>query len=308
MDNGGRRVALALGSGGARGYAHLGAIEVLRERGHQIVAIAGASMGALVGGLAAAGKDTQFAQWAQTLTRRDVAGYLDLTLTGPGLMRADRILEQVSQMLDGARIEDLPIPFTAVATDITARRPVWFQRGPVDVAIRASISIPGAFTPVVVNGRLLADGGLVNPVPIEPTAVIDAEITVAVSLTGPTAAGAAPAPLRESADGQAAGDWADRLRSLTDRLRMGRQTATWRHADGDLLGELPAGLRTIDVVNLSLDTMTDLITRYRMASNPPDVLVEVPADACDVMDFHRAGEMIQLGRDLATAALDEAGC
>ncbi len=301
----GRRVALALGSGGARGYAHIGVLDVLHERGHGIVAVAGASMGALVGGVFAAGQLPSFAEWARELTRRDIAGFFDLAFSGPGLMRADRILDTVSELLDGARIEDLPIPYTAVATDIRSRRPVWFQHGPLDAAIRASISIPGAFEPIVINGRLLADGGLVNPVPIEPTAVIDADMTVAVSLTG-MREGRTTAPAHASSDAGEP-DWRQRLRAVGERLGVEtRPRASWRAANSDILGELPEGLRFVDVVYDSLDTMTDLITRYRMASNPPDVLIEVPADACEVMDFHRADEMIALGRSLAERALDEA--
>ena len=299
----GRRVALALGSGGARGYAHIGAIEVLQDRGYDVVTIAGASMGALVGGLTAAGSLDAFTDWARTLTRRDVFNLFDVTFSGPGLMRAEKVLNKVAEILDGARIEDLPIPFTAVATDINTRRPVWFQSGPADAAIRASISIPGVFTPVVINGRLLADGGLVNPVPIEPTATIDADLTIAISLTG-ARAGSAFSPAHESADERPREEWTDRLRALTERLGIGGKKTHWEDADAEILGPLPAGMRFMDVVNQSIDTMTDQITRYRMASNPPDILIDIPADACDVMDFHRADEIIELGRTITTATLD----
>lgn len=301
----GKRVALALGSGGARGYAHIGVIEVLHERGYEIVTIAGSSMGALVGGLEAAEHLDVFSAWARTLTRRDVVGLFDFTFAGPGLMRAEKILDKVSQVLAGARIEDLPIPFTAVATDINARRPVWFQSGPLDAAIRASISIPGVFTPVVINGRLLADGGIVNPVPIEPTATMNADLTVAVSLTG-SRAGNAMSPAHESAEAQGKETWSEHVHAFTERLGIGGHRAKWEEADGDVVGPLPDGMRIMDVVNESIDAMTDLITRYRMASNPPDVLIEVPADACDVMEFHRASELIALGRRLAVDALDAA--
>ncbi|NLI17576.1 MAG: esterase, partial [Actinomycetales bacterium] len=169
------RVALALGSGGARGYAHIGVIEELRERGHDVVTIAGTSMGALVGGLAAAGTLDEFTAWVSGLTQRDVLRLLDPTLTGPGAIKAERVVRKVSEILDGALIEDLPIPYTAVATDIGSRREVWFQDGPVDVAIRASIAIPSVITPVMLNGRLLADGGLVNPVPVGPTTATHAD-------------------------------------------------------------------------------------------------------------------------------------
>ncbi|MGB6761372.1 patatin-like phospholipase family protein, partial [Mycobacterium sp.] len=137
------RVALALGSGGARGYAHIGVIYELRDRGYQIVGIAGSSMGALVGGLQAAERLDEFADWAQSLTQRAILRLLDPSITAAGVLRAEKILDAVRDILGAATIEQLPIPYTAVATDLLAGKSVWLQRGPVDEAIRASIAIPG---------------------------------------------------------------------------------------------------------------------------------------------------------------------
>lgn len=292
------RVALALGSGGARGYAHIGVIDELTARGHEVVTVSGASMGALVGGLFAAGRLPAFTDWARTLTKRDVVGLLDLSLTGPGIFRADRVLDKVSELLDGARIETLPVPFTAVATDIDARTSVWFQEGPLDAAIRASISIPGVFMPIVLNDRLLVDGGVLAPVPIAPTRAVPSDLTVAVSLTGPRMG-----QPRGSADRSPRPAWTAKVRDLASRLSQSR--GSWRDELTGVVGEIPDGLRFVDVVNQSLDTMTDLLTRFSLAAYPPDVLIDVPADACDVMDFHRADEVIELGRELAKQALDQ---
>jgi NTE family protein len=179
-----RRVALALGAGGARGYAHIGVLDELASRGYDVVAVAGTSMGALVGGVTAVGRLDDFSTWARSLTQRDVVRLIDPTWASAGVMSANRLLAEVDRLVEGALIEDLPIPFTAVATDLHAQREVWFQRGSLASAIRASIAIPGFITPVRMNGRVLADGGLVNPVPIEPTAAADADLTLAVSLHG----------------------------------------------------------------------------------------------------------------------------
>ena len=140
-------MALALGSGGARGYAHIGVINELRERGYEIVGISGSSMGALVGGLQAAGKLDEFADWAKTLTQRAVLRLLDPAITAAGVLRAEKILDAVRDILGEATIEELPIPYTAVTTDLIAGKSVWLQRGPVDAAIRASIAIPGVIAP-----------------------------------------------------------------------------------------------------------------------------------------------------------------
>ncbi|OLO98776.1 esterase, partial [Mycolicibacterium porcinum] len=137
------RVALALGSGGARGYAHIGVINELHDRGYEVVGVSGSSMGALVGGLHAAGKLDEFADWARTLTQRAVLRLLDPSITAAGILRAEKILDAVREIIGEATIEGLPIPYTAVATDLIAGKSVWLQRGPLDSAIRASIAIPG---------------------------------------------------------------------------------------------------------------------------------------------------------------------
>ena len=267
-----RRVALALGSGGARGFAHIGVIEVLGERGLEVVAVAGSSMGALVGGVMAAGRLTEFTAWVVGLKQRDVLRLFDPKWSSPGMITADRLIDHLDGFLGDTLIEDLPIPYTAVATDITARREVWFQKGSLRSAIRASIAIPGLITPVLADGRVLADGGLLNPVPIEPTASAPADLTVAVSLLARRPDHETAAPVRTAADGRRSGN-----------------------------------LRLADVITSSLDAMQDMIARYRMAGLPPDVHIAVPVSAGRVMDFHRAAEMIALGRELATKALDDAG-
>ena len=177
-------MALALGSGGARGYAHVGVINELRERGHEIVGVAGSSMGALVGGLYAAGKLDEYATWASSLTQRAVLRLLDPSIAAAGVLRAEKILEAVREILGDVTIEELPIPFTSVATDLITGKSVWLQRGPVDDAIRASIAIPGVIAPHVLNGRLLADGGILDPIPMAPIAAVIADATIAISLSG----------------------------------------------------------------------------------------------------------------------------
>lgn len=307
-------MALVLGSGGARGYAHIGALQVLAERGYQVVAVAGTSMGAVIGGLFAAGKLDEYAEWVLTLSQRDVRRLLDPVLPGPGLLKLERVLGRVNEMLDGALIEELPIPFTAVATDVGAQREVWFTSGPMDVAIRASVAIPGVVTPIMVNGRLLVDGGVMNPVPMEPVIGVDADFTLAVSLSGPRERDRLRnAPAKESAAERPPNEWLDRfvksasgvwenefVASIMARFgREGEPEHTRPSFDPP-----PPGLSLTDVASMSLDTMSALVNRFRLAAQPPDVLVEVPLDAARVLDFHRAHELIELGRGLTMAALD----
>ncbi|MBZ5737979.1 patatin-like phospholipase family protein [Nocardioides mangrovi] len=295
------RVALVLGSGGARGYAHIGAIAELERRDHEVVAISGSSMGALVGGLYAAGSLDGYTAWARSLHQRDVIRLLDPKWSAGGAIKADRIFAEVESLVGDRLIEDLPIPFTAVATDLRARREVWFQRGPLLSAIRASIAIPGVITPVVMNGRLLADGGLMNPVPIEPTAAAAADLTVAISLSGERVAGEQAGPAREPSTPTWREELVGRVRRTVGRER-GPDPEPEPEPDPG-----PEQLRITDVVGLSMDAMQGLVTRYRMAGLPPDVLVTVPVSAARSLDFHRAAEMIELGQRLTAEALDAAG-
>jgi NTE family protein len=342
------RVALALGGGGARGYAHIGVIEELERRGYEIAGVAGTSMGALVGGLHAAGCLPAYTRWVRGLTQRDVLRLLDPSLRAPGAIRAAKVLEHVAELLGDARIEDLAIPFTAIATDLLAGREVWFQRGPVAAAIRASIALPSVITPVMLHGRLLADGGLLNPIPVAATAHVAADLTIAVSLAEEHLTTQAAAPIQEEADhrGQpravtrgtfanareAAGQlldgdlvravtgWFDGAdEEATDAEGMPPSTPTpspeplasdevaEERREQQLFGTLPPGLRTRDVMQLSLDAMQSAITRYRLAGYPPDLLVTIPRAAARTLEFHRASELIDLGRERAAEALDRDG-
>jgi NTE family protein len=281
-------------------------------------------MGALVGGLHAAGHLEEYAEWVRGLRQLDVVRLLDPSLSAPGVIRAEKVVGRVRENLDGACIEDLPIPFTAVATDLLTRREVWFQRGPVAVAIRASIAIPGVITPVMLNGRLLADGGVMNPVPIAPTSAAQTDATIAVTLSGEAQGEASGHPAQETAEPSPMEEWAERFRAGASHL-MDRdvvRSVLQRFGGGsgpedvpdvapepseDAFDPLPAGLGKFDMMYRSLEAMQSVLTRYRLAGYPPDVLVEVPRDACRSLDFHRAGEMIELGRALAAEALDRAG-
>ncbi|RRR41908.1 esterase [Mycolicibacter terrae] len=316
------RVSVVLGSGSARGYAHIGVISELRERGYDIVGISGSSMGALVGGLQAAGRLDDFAEWAKSLTQGAVLRLLDPSFTAAGVLRAGKILEVVRDILGDIDIERLPIPYTAVATDLIAGRSVWLQHGPVDTAIRASIAIPGVIAPHVVDGRLLADGGILDPLPMAPLCAVNADLTVAVSLNGgdPTAAGpaaddserGAPAGrlnrmLRSTSallDTSGARSLLDRptARAILDRFSSGES----EHADADpteAAAEAPK-LGSFEVMNRTIDIAQAALTRHQLASHPPDLLIEVPRAACRSLDFHRAAELIDVGRELTRRALD----
>jgi NTE family protein len=319
----GNRVALALGSGGARGYAHIGVIAELHERGYEIVGIAGSSMGALVGGLEAAGKLDEFAGWAMSLTQRAVLRLLDPSITAAGVLRAAKILDAVRDILGDVTIEDLPIPYTAVTTDLIAGKSVWLQRGPVDAAIRASIAIPGVISPHILDGRLLADGGILDPLPMAPIAAVNADLTIAVSLSGSeTGGGDEPA----GAGPRATTEWWNRMwrstSSLFESSTMlnrfglaqddtdgvdGAEPAVESDSDDELVdsgkGTPVPKLGSFEVMNRTIDIAQAALARHTLAAYPPDLLIEVPRTACRSLEFHRAAEVIEIGHELTAQAV-----
>ena len=316
----GNRVALALGSGGARGYAHIGVIDELHERGYEIVGVAGSSMGALVGGLHAAGKLDDFSEWAKSLTQRAVLRLLDPKITAAGVLRAAKILDAVRDILGEVTIEDLPIPYTAVTTDLIAGKSVWLQRGPVDAAIRASIAIPGVITPHILDGRLLADGGILDPLPMAPIAAVNADLTIAVSLSGDEADGRTGPPESEP---RATTEWWNKMWRSTSSLfesstmlnrfgvGTGRRRRTRRGArircrrrTRRQRKEAPVPrMGSFEVMNRTIDIAQAALARHTLAAYPPDLLIEVPRTACRSLEFHRAAEVIDIGHELAAQAI-----
>ncbi|MDY6815159.1 MAG: patatin-like phospholipase family protein [Pseudomonadota bacterium] len=337
-----RTVALTLGSGGARGYAHIGAIEILNERGYDIVAISGCSMGALIGGMYAAGKMKDYKDWVTGLGQFDVLRLLDVTFNSVGAIRGEKIFSVVREMLDDTRIEDLPLAYTAVATDLLAHKEVWFQEGPLDQAIRASVAIPGVVTPLVLNGRVLVDGALLNPLPIIPTISAHADLIVAVNLSGegdqrqriPDAAfvhDQEASEMEEWADAirDRASRWFDwdAIKSLGSRKAdngespeeklsrevhkkenhkaHGKKPTDKKHQeDHETIDWDKLGIGKFDVMNLTIETMQSALVQYKIAGYPPDLLVNVPKNACRTYDYHKAPELIQLGRERMALALD----
>ena len=279
----GKRIALVLGSGGARGLAHIGIIQHIESLGHEIVYISGCSMGALVGGIYAAGQLEPYAEWARKLEKRDMFSLLDLAFGWTGLFKGDRLMGVLKELVGDHVIEKLPIGFTAVATDLMEQREIWLNKGPLFDAIRASIAIPTVFTPHVYLGRVLVDGGLLNPIPIAPALNQAADMIIAVNLN---------AHSRRSRE------------RATELAEPDRRSEGGDSGEPVKTEELKApGL--IDVVTASLDMMQNTIARMKLATYMPDIVIDVPRDACLFYEFYRAEELISLGRDCARAALGE---
>jgi NTE family protein len=283
-------VSLVLGSGGARGLAHIGVIQWLTEQGYEIRSIAGSSIGALVGGIHAARKLEVYAEWVSALERMHVLRLLDPTFGRNGLIKGDRIIGVLRELIGDCAIEDLPLSFTAVAADLETGEEVWLREGRLFDAIRASIATPLVFTPVQHGARTLFDGALVNPLPVAPTLDDATDLTIAVSLNGPPMRHTAPPANSAPVNGRAR--WR-RIRGLVDCLPLERKPA--------------ARVRGLfDVALTSMLTMHDTIARLKLAGCAPDVTVEIARDACGYHEFWRAQELITLGRERAALALTNA--
>ena len=291
-------VSLVLGSGGARGLAHIGIIDWLDGNGFEIKSISGSSMGALIGGIYAAGELGTYGRWVSALQQIDVLRLLDFSFSSSGLLKGERVIRALKELIGDRRIEDLPISFTAVATNVEDEREVWLNRGSLFDAIRASIAIPTVFTPVQYRGKTLLDGGLINPIPIAPTLRDKTDITIAVSLSGKSEPGLgesrkAPAePGRNNSD-----SYRRRIVQFVDQIQQRLGIEEDEEEDMSLF----------DVISNSLETMQNTIARFQLAAYTPDVIIELPRNACAFYEFYRAEEMIDLGRTRAESLLSSYG-
>ena len=300
MTDGNRKtISLVLGSGGARGLAHIGVIRVLERQGWKIGAIAGSSMGALIGGFYAAGKLDDYADWVQELTEFNVLRYLDIAWGGAGMLKGQMLMETLQEFVGSHRIEDLPIPLTIVASDVLARKEVWLNRGDLFNAIRASIAVPTVFTPHTIKGRPLLDGGVLNPVPIAPTLQDSTDAIIAVSLSGV-----------EKRMGERSRRSPKPKSSEKPRHRYQKQIEAFIDQLQERLGfgsereENEPSLSLTDAALLSLDAMQASIARCMLAAYPPDLLIEIPINTCAAHEFYRAEEVIAVGEYWAQQAIE----
>ena len=284
----GRTVSLVLGSGGARGLAHIGVIKYLEENNFQIKSISGCSIGSLIGGVYAAGKLDELEKWMRSIDKVDMASLLDLSWGNGGVFKGDKIIDTLIDLIGDVQIEEMPIPFTAVAANIETEKEVWFNSGSLFDAIRASVSLPLFFTPFEHQSELLIDGGILNPVPISPTTEDETDLTIAVNLGG------APESESESeneSESESDLSFQDGIKKFLKRFQN----------DEDTSESKKWGM--YEVANKSLDTMQGAIARYKLAECPPDIEIKIARNACGTYDFDRAKEMIQLGYEKAESAL-----
>lgn len=289
-ENSKKTVSLVLGSGGARGLAHIGVIDWLEKNDFKIESISGCSIGALVGGIYAAGKLDDFESWVRQITKIDVFKLLDLSWDKSGLVKGDKLFDTLRDLVGDVAIEDLPISYTAVATDVSVEKEVWMNSGKLFDAIRASISLPLLFTPFRYEGVELIDGGVLNPVPIAPTFSDQTDLTVAVNLGGRVDKKSESTASEDSSEEESS-PLIDKVSSFVKSVKDSTVNSVGKDWDA------------YDIANQAFDTMQSAIARQKLAAYPADHLIEIPRNACGTVEFDRAAEMIELGYKSAEESL-----
>jgi NTE family protein len=290
-------IGLALGGGAARGFAHIGVMRTLEAHGIVPDVIVGTSIGAVVGGCYAGRQLDSLEQWARGLNVRSVLSYLDISLSGSGLIRGGHLAKQLEMALTDSRVEDLPIRFAAIATEFNTGHEIWLTRGRLAEALRASYALPGIFPPVLIGGRWLVDGALVNPVPVSAARALGARLVIAVNLNSDLfGRGTIISDHGSDASDDAAQEAAkpNGLRGLFGGERSLRRQFLGRRGR--------PGIPTVMVE--AFNVMQDRITRARLAGDPPDVLISPRLGAVGWFDFHRAAQAIAIGSEATEKAIE----
>jgi NTE family protein len=287
------RIGLALGSGGARGWAHVGILRALDSAGVMPDVVAGTSIGALIAGVHLAGHLPTLEAWARKLTRPRLLAYLDPRMSGGGLIGGQRMLAFMARHLGELRVEDLPVPFVAVTTDLSTGHEVWLQEGRLAETLRTAISLPGVFTPVRREGHWLVDGALVNPVPVSVCRALGADLVIAANLNADQLGklNLARSPRRRRSGGLEP----DLLEQ--SRVQKGR--------GGGWARRVRATPSLLSVMVAALKITQDRITRARLAADPPDVTIRPDLGHIGLLEFDRAAEAIETGERAAADAIPE---
>ena len=296
------KFALALGSGSARGWAHIGVLRALHDHGIRPHIVTGTSIGALVGGAYASGNLDALEKWIRPLDRLDIIRLMDARLRGGGFIRGERLFARLAEHVNDVPIESLPLKFAAVATELASGREIWLRKGSLLQAIRASIALPGIFTPAADQERFLIDGGLVNPVPISVARAMGADVVIAVNLNDglvgkaglahPTQASAETTTNDEPDDEEASSAFWQKLSELNGAMKLRFESLI---SSQDEKKSQPQQPGIFDVVMGAINIMQDRITRSRMAGDPPDVIIAPRLQHIGVMAFDCGEEAIEEG-------------
>jgi NTE family protein len=287
----GKKVSLVLSGGGARGIAHIGAIEELEKQGFEIKSIAGTSMGAVVGGIYAVGKMQEFKNWLYTLDKIDVFKLIDFTLSSQGLIKGDRVFKRMKEFIPDMNIEELKIHYAATATDIINSKEVVFTKGSVYEAIRASVAIPTVITPVKKDNTLLVDGGVMNSIPIHHVKRSNDDILIVVNVNADIPVYKPSISKIEKEKQQST--YLKKIKRFQDQLNIVHPKSKTEQ------------LGYFDLINKSISLLTHHISMLSLEKFPPDILIEVSQISCGIFDFFKAEELVEIGSHAATKSIAE---
>jgi NTE family protein len=285
------KIGLALGSGSARGWAHIGVIHELGRLGIKPEIVCGSSIGALVGASLACGQLDALESWVRKLTVRDILRLIDLSLTRGGLIQGNKLVQAFCEFVSDVDIESLALEYGAVATNLSAGREFWFDKGPLLTAVRASIALPGLFPPVEYRGNWLVDGGLVNPVPVSMCRAMGADIVIAVNLNSELVGNRARAASREARVTLNLAQ-SELIQKIATGLSPVKEKVESMLSFGNGTKRMPGLFETITG---SIDIMQDRITKSRLAGDPPDVLISPHLAHMGLLEFDRSDEAIEEG-------------
>ena len=276
-----QNVALVLSSGGSRGLTHIGVINELVKQGFQITSVSGSSIGSVIGGLYAMGKLHEYTEWVSTFNKMDIWGFMDFTLTTNGLLKGERIFDKMKSFIPDMNIEDMPIPFAAVATDILNEKEVVFTKGSFYEAARASVAIPAVFTPVKYTDTILVDGGVLNPIPIEHVLRKNGDILIVVNLYGEKKV---DIPKEKNTDN----GYLNRLiNPLLTLISTGDKSSKGYYS----------------LLSSTTSAMIHKIAKMSIEKHKPDMIINIPYDSANTFDFFKAKELIELGESAAKEAI-----
>lgn len=285
-----KKVSLVLSGGGARGIAHIGVLEELEKQGYEIHAIAGTSMGAVVGGIYAAGKLKEFKKWILDINKINIFKLVDFTLFNKGFIKGDKVFEELSTFIPDNQIQDLPIKFSATATDLIAKKEVLFTEGSLYKAMRASIAIPNVLTPVNTEDSILVDGGVINNIPINHAYRIDHDLLVAVNVNSDI-----PIPTNNMKKNERHSLYLKAVNKFNKHLSEAFSATKHKHKE----------LSYFDIINVSYEIMRDQMVKFSLANYPPDILIETSRHSCNVYDFYKADQLIEMGHKAAIASINK---
>ena len=286
-----KKIALVLSGGGARGIAHIGAIEEIEKHGYVIASIAGTSMGSLVGAVYALGKMEEFKEWLLELDRLKVFTLVDFTFSSQGLVKGDKVLNRLKKFIPDKDIEDLSVPYAAVSVDLMKKEKVIFTSGSIYEAIRASISIPSVITPVNKDNHILVDGGVLNNIPVNHVKRHKNDQLLVVNVNANIPKMKLPGTKKEIDEKQNV--YLEKINAFKDQLRK-------------ILPEKnEPKLGYFDLINKTITTMTYQIDQLTLEKHPPDILINISRETCGTFDFYKAEELIEFGRLSAKKCLDD---